>query len=194
MRQVAIVLVHNKTPEENEAQIQALLAMVQRQSQDHDEFDEKGEVTGSYQTFYYTLSDFPDIELRFYHVVPYGVERPPSMDLLDGHKVIYGAGDEDKTGDHPRFFNWGTKRATDFGAEAVIHLEDYTRFNPKLVITSLEKVLDKNDSTEIVDDQSMKLVSVKFLREQGQLDETKTKTEAFEEYKGKVEQKEVKHG
>lgn len=138
---LAVVIVHNKGDVENAAQIEALKPLIEKQTETHDEFNESGEVVGQFETYYYTIKGLPGHEVKFYQIVPFGVTKPANFDAIDSHKVMYGKGDEDKTGDHPRFFNWGLKRATDYGADIVIHLDDYT----KLDISDIEKQLIKTD-------------------------------------------------
>ena len=138
----AIVICHNKTPEANIAQIEALKPLIEKQSEVHDELNENGEVVGQFETYYYTLKGLDGYKVKLYQILPYQPDNPrlaqglpyegvwpANANDIDSHRVAYGKGDEDKTGDHKRFQNWGLKRATDQGADVVIHLKDHTKFN-----------------------------------------------------------------
>jgi len=60
-------------------------------------------------------------ELVCFQVVPQGVARPANMDKIEpSFKVLYGP---DQPSHTRRFFNWGLKRATDYGAEVVAFLD-----------------------------------------------------------------------
>lgn len=178
---IAVTLVHNKTPQENEAQIDALLQLVERVTDTLTD-EETGE---QFDVYHYQFTDLATPhEVRFYHVVPFGVDRPANLDELDGHKVLYGPEDQDKG--ETRFFNWGLKRGTDHGAEISLYLEDASKLKPKDLAKTLEKLLDKADKTEFVEDASGKLATVRILKEVGQLDETKTKAQAISAYKTKI--------
>jgi hypothetical protein len=51
------------------------------------------------------------------------------MDLLKSYNVIYGQGDNDKTGSHPRFINWMMKRGFDNGADIIVYVSDTGTFS-----------------------------------------------------------------
>src|SRR3990167_82240 len=137
---LAIILTHNKTDAENIAQIEALKPLIEKQTVLNDEFDDQGNVIGQFETYYYTIKDLAGHEVKFYQIIPFGVTPPPNLRDIDSHNVLYGKGDEDKTGDHPRFYNWGLKRATDYGADFVIHLNDETKLNITQLATDLQSV------------------------------------------------------
>lgn len=138
---LAVVLVHNKGDLENAAQIEALKPLIEKQTEIHDELDQDGNVIGQFETYYYTLIGLPDHQVKFYQIIPFGVTSPPNKDDIDSYKVFYGKGDEDKTGDHPRFYNWGLKRAAGYGADVVLHLDDHTKFD----LDDLEKEIRKSE-------------------------------------------------
>lgn len=154
---ISIVLVHNKSDEENNAQIDALLALVEKQTESNQISSENGDIE-TYETYYYTLKGIEGHQVKFYQILPYQPNNlrlvegkpyegvwPVNASLLDSHKVAYGQGDEDKQGDHPRFFNWGLKRATDYGADIVIHLKDYKKFDVQGIVKSIEKKEKRQD-------------------------------------------------
>lgn len=185
---IAVTLVHNKP--DNEAQIDTILSLVKRVTDTitQDQVDEEGNVTGqeSFDVYHYEFTDLKiSHEVRFYHIVPFGVTKPANLDQLDGHKVFYGPEDQDKG--ETRFFNWGLKRGTDHGAEISLYLEDVSKLKPKDLAKTLEKLVDKDDKTEFSEETCGKLATVKLLKEVGQLNETKEKAEAFTEYKAKME-------
>jgi len=135
---IAIVLTHNKSDAENIAQIEFLKPLIEKQIETHNFLDDEGNPTEeTYETYYYTIKNLVGYEVKFYQILPYGVKEPPNFNDIDSHNVIYRKGDEDKVGNHPRFFNWGLKRATDYGADIVIHLDDYTNFNISQLSTDL---------------------------------------------------------
>ena len=184
---LAIIITHNKTDADNIAQIETLKPLIEKQTILNDEFDEQGNVVGQFETYYYTIKGLIGHEAKFYQIIPFGVTPPPNLYDIDSHKVFYGDGDEDKTDDHPRFFNWGLKRGTDNGAEIVVHIEDITKFSVEDLAIQVNTLIDPTDKTEYTEDLSVKVASLTLLKEVGQLDETKTKQEAIEELKGKLE-------
>ena len=208
MIKLAVILVHNKTDVENQNQIEFFKPLIQKQTVLNDQFDEAGNVIGQFETYFYTLSAIPfEHELRFYQILPYQPNNPrllegkpyegvwpPNAYGIDSHRVAYGKGDEDKTGDHPRFFNWGLKRGTDYGADIVINVDDYSKINWTKLLPKLQAISDPNDLTEFIDDTAVKVGSLKLLKEVGQLDEAKTKTQAFVDLKSRVTEKGFKSG
>jgi hypothetical protein len=134
---IGIVITHNKV--DNAAQIEALKPLIEKQTEQHNGLDEDGNEI-IWETYYYTIKGL-EHKVKFYQIIPYGVTPPANLDEIDSHKVFYGEGDEDKTGDHPRFFNWGLKRATDYGADFVVHLKDYTKFD----VADIKKSIEKGD-------------------------------------------------
>jgi hypothetical protein len=186
---IAVTVVHNKTDSENEAQIDALLGMVSKviETITQDQFDEEGNVIGqeSFEVYHYEFTNLSiPHEVKFYHVIPYGVTKPANLDQLDGHKVFYGEGDQDKG--ETRFFNWGLKRGTDHGADISLYLEDVSQLNPKTLQQTFEELKSKANSKEFAEVDCGKMVTVKLLKELGQLDETKGKAAAITEYKAKI--------
>ena len=114
--------------------------------------------------------------VRFYQVVPFGVETPANLDALNSHKVWYRAGDENKTDDHPRFYNWGLKRGTDYGAEAVVHITDAVTFTA----IDLELHLAQLRNSMVFREPSWgQITALRLLREVGQLKEVNEANEVL---------------
>src|SRR3990172_3452523 len=151
---LAIVIVHNKTNSENQAQISSILPLVVKNSQliTEDIYDSNGNVIGQQinESYYYIIKGLTiPHEVRFYQVVPYGVNHPLNFNELDSHNVIYGEGDEDKTGNHPRFFNWGLKRGTDYGADVVIYLIDPSQLTAAKIQAGLDLIQSGKDFIDL---------------------------------------------
>src|SRR4051794_17374759 len=130
MIKFGLTVTHNKTPKQNAAQLDALLPLVKKIIDPIEIFDENGKLLETQEGYHYELDglNLPH-QVRFYQIVPFGVTPPDNFYRLDSHNVLYGTGDEDKTGEHPRFFNWGLKRSTDYGAEVNVYLEDVASFS-----------------------------------------------------------------
>ncbi len=146
---IAIVLTHNKTDTENATQISFLVPLIEKQIEVHNEFDDEGNIIGQFNTYYYTIKGLIGHDVKFYQIIPYGVTPPTNLYDIDSHKVFYGKGDEDKVGTHLRFYNWGLKRATDYGADVVVHLADETKLDIAQLSTDLQTTskVDKNYGT-----------------------------------------------
>lgn len=196
MIRLAITLVHNKTDAQNAAQIEAVKLMLEYAEEAIPVFDENGVQTGTTARPYDKLTGLAiPHEIKVFQIVPYGVTPPPNRyDINSGGIVYYGVGDEDKTGTHPRFFNWGLKRGTDNGADVSIYLEDVTQFDISKLEKKLDKLINKNDDTEYAEDTYGKLATVKLLREVGQLKEDRSFVDAITELKGRVVEKGLKDG
>lgn len=160
---LAIVLTHNKP--DNSKQIEDLASLIEdnrtpevdKEGNPTGRMDKNGEIITRHT--HYNLKGLPEHEVKFYQIVPFGVERPANMNLIDSHNVIYGKGDEDKVRNHKRFFNWGLKRATDYGADLVLHLDGNLNVNAlKGLLTVSEKrisipfgVLSRKDDVQKVE-------------------------------------------
>ena len=193
---LAIVIVHNKTNSENQAQISSILPLVVKNSQliTEDIYDSNGNVIGQQinESYYYIIKGLTiPHEVRFYQVVPYGVNHPLNFNELDSHNVIYGKGDEDKTGNHPRFFNWGLKRGTDYGADICIYLDNLPQFTATKARQALQKF---TNDTEFVEATFGKLASLRLLKEVGLLKEDRNLTEAISDLKTRTTGKGLKVG
>lgn len=196
---LAIVLTHNLGDQGNFDQIETLKPLITKITDQNVDSD-----GNPFETYHYELTGISQLhELRLYQIVPFGVTEPSNFNDIDSHNVIYRKGDEDKTGDHPRFFNWGLKRATDYGADVVIHLDDPTTFSVKDIDSQLPQLADKKTKTEFAELPSGKMSTLKLLKEVGQLDEAKPISEAVDDLKVSIadagldtviQVKEVKNG
>ena len=125
---LAIILVHNKSTSENIAQIDTIKSLLTEITDGPFINEETGE---TWTTIHHEIIGlgFPH-QVKVYQVIPFGVTPPSNIyDINSGGLVQYGKGDEDKVGKHPRFFNWGLKRGTDYGADIVIYLDNYKKFS-----------------------------------------------------------------
>lgn len=189
---IAITIIHNKPGQQNNAQIAQVLNFItlNEEVKQTPDIDENGNpIIRDIIEYTYTapiLGDIPH-EVRFFQIVPYGGSKPNDWSLLmkagGCGGVLYGEGDNDKVGNHPRFFNWGFKRAVDYGADISIYLDDLKKLKLQdlpFIINSLE------DPTDPLDFYDLDIVAVhKRQLRKGQLDETKGIDEAFVEYKGR---------
>ena len=158
---IAVTLVHNKSDKENEAQIKAVLALVDKVV----DTNVDQETGAEFLTNHYEFKDFGiPHEVNFYHIVPYGINRPSNLDQLDGHKVIYGSEFQmnEKT-----FFDWGLKRGTDHGADVSIYVEDINKLNFKQLLPKFEKIKDKQDPTEFLQESGAKIANVEYIKKGG---------------------------
>lgn len=184
--QIALVLVHNKGNHGNIAQIETAISLLDRKTETVIVDEQLCEIS------HYEFKELPGHRVLPFHIVPYGVDRPDNIDVLDGHKVLYGVGDEDKIGDHPRFWNWGLKRSTDFGADVAIYLEDASKLNPKNLKTKLEELADTNSTLEFHEEQGMKIGTQRLLKTAGQLEEDLANP--FEALKKKITDQGLRYG
>lgn len=194
MVKIACVIVHNKTDAENKAQIDFIKPFIVKQVDHHSEStDPYGNVTPAFDTYYYKIKNLDvDHEVKFYQIVPYGVKIPPNLDEIDSHKVYYGKGDEDKTGNHPRFFNWGLKRGTDYGADLVIYLDTVLNFTVNKLKTVLSNITAQD--LDLLESNWGKVGTVRLLRKIGQLDEKVSLTTAFADLKTRIISGGLKYG
>lgn len=192
---IAITLVHNKIPQENEAQIEFLKPLIVKNTFPIPIYDQEGNKVGQDEGYYYSIKDL-DVphEASFFQIVPFGVTPPPNLYHIDSHKVFYAKGDEDKTGDHPRFFNWGLKRGTDYGADISIYLDDPKKMNLKDLPFYLNSLIDPDDKTEFAEDQFGKMGTLRLLKEVGQLKEDRTLADALTDLKSRNTKRGGKNG
>jgi len=190
---LALILTHNKSNQENTNQINSVKSILKEVTDGPFFNEETGE---TWTTIHHEIIglNIPH-EVKVYQIVPFGVTPPENIyEINSGGIVYYLKGDEDKTGDHPRFFNWGLKRGTDYGAEIVIHLEDYKKLKVEDLPFYLNSLIDPNDTTEFAEDQSSKFSTLRLLKEIGLIDENKTKEDGIIELKQKVKDKGWKNG
>lgn len=171
MIKIAVIIVHNKTDLENETQILDLLPLIKKQT----------EGTGENEKYWYVLDGLKiEHEALFYQTIPFGVTPPFSLNQIDSWKIFFGEGDEDKIGDHSRFFNWGVKTATNHGAQKIIYLEDLKSFD----VQSLE--IDLSKEGLYAENTYGKIVDKQLLEDKGQLSEETPFSESIEELKEKL--------
>lgn len=194
---IAIVIVHNQSNEDNEAQIDALNNMLQKQ------IETVTDAYGNTSTGFvgYKLKTLKiDHWVKVYQIIPYQPEntrepyeaiKPSNMGILYSHNVIYGKGDEQMTGKHPRFINWGCKRSFDYGADIVFHIKDYKL----LTVDNLQNMAKELiENKEYVETSLGRLITKKAFRIIGQLKEDRAEAQAIAEYKTRIIEKGYTHG
>ena len=160
-RQLAFGLVHNQGVGANRRQIDDVLPLVVTH------YEPPGSTADDYERTWYSIDGLLAAhEVRFYQAVPFGVPNPNNLDQLDSYKVFYGEGDEDKIGNHARFFNWLLKRGTDNGADTVIYVRNSAAFS----VASLEAQLALLVGNVVFAEPPWgKIGTLRLLREVGQL-------------------------
>lgn len=186
--QIAVTIIHNKSDVENFNQIELVKQFIEEVRESYiDENGEQHNILLGYKVKGLTL----DHIVRFFQIVPFGVTPPSNLYDIDSHKVFYGKGDEDKIGSHPRFFNWGLKRGTDYGADISIYLDNILQFNTRGAVQALQKL---TGDTELVETTFGKIASKRLLQMVGQLKEDTNLDQALIYLKQKVIQKGLKNG
>lgn len=194
---IAVVLIHNKTQVENEAQISLIANLVEEATELLDGVDDLGNVVpNAFTRYFYRIKQLAiPHEVEFYHIIPYQPENtsspykavlPFNLNLLKGRTVQYGRGDEDKLGEHPRFFNWSLKRGTDYGADIVLYIDQPINFSRNEIRNALQALKGNTGLTEYT---WGKLSTKRLIKEAGQLDETKPLSQGLAELKQKAQQK-----
>jgi hypothetical protein len=182
---IAITLVHNKGNQKNSEQIEALKTFL-KTVVDGPFFDPNLQI--NYTTTHHEIIGLPfPHTVKVYQAIPFGEEGPDNRyDLNSGGMVYYRNGDENKVGDHPRFFNWGLKRGTDNGADISIYIDDYTKLDITDLAIYLNSLIDPQDPHEFVDGKFGKLATLTLLKDIGQLKEDKSQAEAIADLKDRV--------
>lgn len=203
MTKVAVVIVHNKTDAENQAQIVALNNLLEPQFISVPELDEQGNQIGTSQQFsHYTVKNLTQIEHQVfvYQIVPYQPTntsnpyeaiKPANISLLRSHNVYYGKNDVDKVGVHPRFFNWGLKRSTDYGADVIIYLQEPESLTTTRVRNALGRL---TNDTELIEESWGKIVTKKLFGVVGQLREDFSFDGAVADLKNRMVLKGLRNG
>lgn len=170
---IAITLVHNKTDKENFRQIEELKTLISEVEDSHN----------NYSTFHHIFNKLEIThKLKIYQVIPYGVTPPSNRyDINSGGIVQYREGDEDKTGENPRFINWGNKRSFEQGADINFYIDDISKFDLEVIKSSIQDLNNENSPNEFDELSSGKLMTKKLFKEKGQLDEEKTINESINE-------------
>lgn len=190
MIRISVTIVHNKTDAENAAQITALQSLLTEVTDGPFTNPDTGE---TWTTIHHEITGLNiEHEVKVYQIVPYGVTPPANRYTINsGGIVYYGEGDQDKIGNHPRFFNWGLKRGTDNGADISVYLSDPVGLTAVKARGAIGKI--RND-VEFVEETWGKLATLRLLKEVGQLREDRSFTEAITEYKTRVVGKGLKNG
>ena len=187
---ISITLVHNKTPQENEAQVSTLKSFLTEVVDGPFTNPETGE---TWTTIHHEIIglNIPHT-VKVYQAVPFDKELPPNAyEINSGGIVNYLNGDEDKLGNHPRFFNWGLKRVTDNGADISVYIDNLASLSIPRARQALQKF---TNDTEFVEAQFGKLASLKLLKQVGKLKEDRSLTDSFNDLKQRVIQKGMKNG
>jgi len=147
MVNLAIGLIHNKTNLANRQQINTLTALVERHVLDlaGQEFDPAVQDGVAISRVYYTIAGLSvPHEAIFFQVVPTGVNPPNNLYNLDSYKVFYSPNDNaDKTGSHPRFWNWTLKRGFDYGADICAIVTDHLQFTVAGLQLQIGRLIDR---------------------------------------------------
>ena len=188
MIQLALGLVHNRGNLANRQQIANLLPIV------ISHFEQTG--TGSdgepIGSWWYSLQNLTlEHRVKFYQVIPFSVNPPNNLYDLDSYKVFYGAGDEDKTGEHCRFFNWLLKRGTDYGAEVVLYLRSPALFGAIDLDTRLRAM---EADRVFLEPLWGKIGALRLLREVGQLRENRVFDLAVDDLKVRITARGLRYG
>jgi len=188
MLHLALGLVHNRGNLGNRAQIANLLPLVVPH------FEQEGLNPDSepYGQWWYSLLNLTlEHQVRFYQIIPFGITPPNNLYDLDSHKVFYGQGDVDKTGEHPRFFNWLLKRGTDYGADVAIYLRAPTLFSAIDLDTRLQAM---EADRVLLEPLWGKVATVRCLRAVGQLREDRTFDLAVDDLKARILARGLRYG
>lgn len=185
---LAFILTHNKSNKENFNQIEFLKSNIIKIIDTYNVFNDNGKKEGVVENYHYEINDLGlPHEAIFFQIIPFGINLPVNLYAIDSHKVFYGNGDADKQGEHARFFNWGLKRATDYGADIVIHIDNYKNFDFKTLPFYINTLIDPFNKVEFVIGQSEKISTLNFQKQIGKLNELKTTNEAIDEILTKID-------
>jgi len=194
---LSLCLIHNKTNLGNRQQITNLLPLITKHIEpilDPDTglplFDPQS--GDPLQYYWYSLTSLTvEHNVKFYQIIPFNTNIPNNLYDLDSYKVFYGANNSDKTGEHPRFFNWLLKRGTDNGADIVIYIRFPTLFGVVDLDTRLGLI---RDDVEFVETPWGKIGTVRLLREVGQLREDTNFDEAINDFKTRILARGLRYG
>jgi hypothetical protein len=143
---ISLGLIHNKSGNGNRRQIEDLLAVgITRHHADANRIEfnpstQAGDIVYDWYTFDGLAVEH---EVSFFQVIPFGVNEPNNLYTLNSRKVFYGNGDNDKVGTHPRFHNWGLKRAFDHGANVAGIITDVGQFTIAGLQFQLNRLVDR---------------------------------------------------
>lgn len=194
MVNLAVILIHNKTDAQNEAQITRLLQGLELVADHHTEnqYDSENNLIGqiSFDTYHYEITNLGVAhEVRFYMVLPQGVQKPSNWNSIDAYKVEFG---NDQPSNTRRYFNWALKRAVDHGNDAVIYIDDHTELTLNRLKTALQALAGNK---VYVDAPFGKLVEKRVLLQVGQLvEDGMTLAQAITEIKARIQERGLTHG
>lgn len=146
---LSIVIVHNKSKIINSSQIDYLNSILKINTEKHILYDDNEKEVGSYNTYYYTIDSIADSKVYVYQIIPYGIIPPENLYLIDSYKVFYGKGDEDKTGDSSRFFNWGIKKSLENGADLILFVKNIKKITMENFLSFSDEFLEKPEGIYI---------------------------------------------
>ena len=192
---LAIGLIHNKNPATNRNQITALTALVERHVLNlaGQEFDPTTQDDVGISRVYYTIAGLSvPHEAIFFQVVPTGVNPPNNLYNLDSYKVFYSPNDNaDKTGSHPRFWNWTLKRGFDYGADISCVITDHLMFTVAGLQLQIGRLADRR---VLVVPLWGLAASARLFREVGQLREDLGFSGALDDLRARIIARGLEHG
>ncbi|KKW13398.1 MAG: hypothetical protein UY48_C0001G0019 [Candidatus Gottesmanbacteria bacterium GW2011_GWB1_49_7] len=192
---LAIGLIHNKNPATNRNQITALTALVERHVLNlaGQEFDPTTQDDVGISRVYYTIAGLSvPHEAIFFQVVPTGVNPPNNLYNLDSYKVFYSPNDNaDKTGSHPRFWNWTLKRGFDYGADISCVITDHSLFTVAGLQLQIGRLIDRR---VLVVPLWGLAASARLFREVGQLREDLGFSGALDDLRARIIARGLEHG
>lgn len=126
---ITFVIIHNKGAQGNFDQIETLKTKLTEVIENTAEES---------QIIHYEFIGLSvNYEVKISQIFPYGVLPPSNFNDLQGRAVFYGTGDEDKTGTHPRFFNWGFKRGLENGDDFVYVISNVNNLSALTISTQI---------------------------------------------------------
>jgi len=192
---LAIGLIHNKNPATNRNQIGALAALVVRHVLNvaGQEFDPSAQDEVEISRVYYTIAGLSiPHEAIFFQAIPTGITPPNNLYSLDSHKVFYSPTDNaDKTGSHPRFWNWAMKRGFDHGADICAIVTDHALFTVAGLEFQVNRLVDRR---VLVVPLWGLAASMRLLREVGQLREDLGFSGALDDLRARIIARGLEHG
>jgi hypothetical protein len=195
---LALGLIHNRGNLGNRQQINNLLPLVVKHTEPVLDPD-TGQplldpISGEpIEWYWYSLSGVSTPhEVKFYQIIPFGIANPNNLYSLNSYKVFYRAGDENKIGEHPRFFNWLLKRGTDHGADISLYLRSPALFGAVDLDTRLQLLQDRD--IVLAEPLWGKVGTARLLRDVGQLREDRTFDDGIADLKARITARGLRYG
>jgi len=187
---IAIGLIHNKNAAANRNQINTLASLVLQFTETGiDPNTQEGEIG---RVWYQINGLSIPHEAIFFQVVPTGVNPPNNLYSLDSHKVFYSPNDNaDKTGSHPRFWNWVLKRGFDYGADISCVITDHSLFTVAGLQLQIGRLIDRR---VLVVPLWGLAASARLFREVGQLREDLGFSGALDDLRARIIARGLEHG